>query len=141
MWAQVASWSERPLASAPAGLDQVEDEVVSLARERGLDLGRPFPFRIRGLAAAATLHVLDKRDGLPHNSVRHDQAKVRQALEGTAVELVGFYSRQHRGVFTPRDSNVHVHLRTEGGQVSGHLEDIRLEPGARVAVPATGWIQ
>ena len=141
VWAQVASWSERSLASALAGLDPVEHAVVALARERGLDLDRPFPFRIRGVAAAATLHVLDKRDGLPHNSERHEQAKVRQTLEGTAVELIGFYSRQHRGVFTPRDSNVHVHLRTEDGQVSGHLEDIQLELGARVAVPATGWIQ
>jgi hypothetical protein len=36
---------------------------------------------------------------------------------------------------------VHVHLRTEGGQISGHLETIRLAPGARVAVPAPGWRQ
>jgi hypothetical protein len=49
--------------------------------------------------------------------------------------------REHRGIFTPKESNVHVHLRTEGGQISGHLETIRLAPGARVAVPAPGWRQ
>jgi acetolactate decarboxylase len=141
VWAQVVSWSERPLASGLAGLARVEDEVIARARERSLDLERPFPFRVRGVVAAATLHVLDKRDGLPHNSERHEQAKVRQTLDRAAVELIGFHSGQHRGVFTPRDSNVHVHLRTQDGRVSGHLEEIRFEPGARVAVPAAGWTQ
>jgi acetolactate decarboxylase len=141
VWAHVASWSERRLESSLAGLERIEDEVIALARERRLDLERPFPFLVRGVGAAATLHVLDKRDGLPHNPERHEQAKVRQTLERTAVELIGFHSRQHRGVFTPRDCNVHVHLRSEDGRVSGHLEEICFEPGARVAVPAAGWTQ
>jgi acetolactate decarboxylase len=89
----------------------------------------------------ATLHVLDKRDGLPHNPERHEQAKVRRTLEHTGVELVGFYSRQHRGIFTPKESNVHVHLRTEDGRISGHLEAIGLAPGAQLAVPAAGFAQ
>jgi acetolactate decarboxylase len=99
------------------------------------------PFRVRATAVEATLHVLDKRDGLPHNPERHEQAKVRQTLERAPVELVGFYSRQHRGIFTPGESNVHVHLRTEDGRMSGHLETIRLAAGAQVAVPAPGWSQ
>ena len=85
--------------------------------------------------------MLDKRDGLPHNSERHDQAKVRRTLTGVAVEFVGFYSRYHRGIFTPGESNVHVHLQAEDGRISGHLEPIQLAPGACVAVPAVGWNQ
>jgi acetolactate decarboxylase len=141
VWAQVPSWFEHTHRSALEHLERVENEVVALASERDLDLDRPFPFRVLGSAVAATLHVLDKRDGLPHNSERHEQAKVRRTLRHTAVELIGFHSRQHRGVFTPRDSNVHVHLRTDDGRVSGHLEEIRLEPGARIAVPGAGWVQ
>ena len=64
----------------------------------------------------------------------------RRTLEHAVVELVGFYSRQHRGIFTPRESNVHVHLRTEDGRISGHLETIRLAPGAG-RVPVAGWSQ
>jgi hypothetical protein len=36
---------------------------------------------------------------------------------------------------------VHVHLQTDGGRISGHLETIQLAAGARVAVPAAGWSQ
>ena len=141
VWAQVPAWSERARDSAPAGLDGIEREAVALAREMGLDPDRPLPFRVRGSAVQATFHVLDKRDGLPHNPERHEQAKVRRALERAEVELVGFYSRRHRGIFTPGESNVHVHLQTEDGRISGHLETIRLAPGARVEVPAAGWSQ
>jgi len=141
VWAEVPEWSERAPDPVPADLDGVEREAVTLAREVGFDPSRPLPFRIRGTAVEATIHVLDKRDGLPHNPERHEQAKVRWILEHTPVELIGFYSREHRGIFTPKESNVHVHLRTEDGQISGHLETIRLAPGTRVAIPAPGWRQ
>jgi len=141
VWAEVPEWSERTPDPVPADLDGIERAAVTLAGEAGLDPSRPLPFRIRGTAVEATFHVLDKRDDLPHNPERHEEAKVRRILKHTPVELIGFYSRQHRGIFTPQESNVHVHLRTEDGQISGHLETIRLAQGARVAVPAPGWRQ
>ena len=141
VWAQVPAWFERPSAAIPAGLGSIERDVVALARDAGLDPDRPLPFRVHATAVEATLHVLDKRDGLAHNPDRHEQAKVRRTLARAAVELVGFYSRHHRGIFTPGDSNVHVHLQTEDGRISGHLETIHLAPGARLAVPAAGWSQ
>lgn len=141
VWTQAPAWSERAPDAMPAGLDGIEREVVALAREAGLDPDRPLPFRVRATALEARFHVLDKRDGLPHNPERHEQAKVRRTLDHVAIELVGFFSRQHRGIFTPRESNVHVHLKTADGRISGHLEAIRLAPGARIAVPAAGWIQ
>ena len=140
-WAQVPAWFERSKDSIPAGLDGVEREVVALAREAGLNPDRPLPFKVRASAIEATLHVLDKRDGLTNNPERHEQAKVRRTLEDAAVELVGFYSRHHRGIFTPGESSVHVHLQAEDGRISGHLETIQLAAGARVAVPAAGWSQ
>ena len=145
VWAQVPAWFERSFEGSkeavPAGLDGIEREVVALAREVSLDPERPLPFRVRATAVEATFHVLDKRDGLAHNPERHEQAKVRRTLEHAPVELVGFYSRQHRGIFTPGESNVHVHLQTEDGRISGHLETIQLAPGARIAVPEAGWTQ
>jgi len=141
VWAQVPAWSERAPVVVPAGLDDIEREVVAIARATGLDPERPLPFRVRATAVDATFHVLDKRDGLPHNPERHEQAKVRRTLQHAPIELVGFYSRRHRGIFTPGESNVHIHLRTEDGRISGHLEAVRLAPGAQIAVPAAGWIQ
>src|SRR5262245_30231248 len=109
VWAQVPVWHMRVVDTALADLEAVEEGMIAVAGEQGMDMNRPFAFHIDGIAADATLHVLDKRDGLPHTAERHEHAKVRQRLAETAVELIGFHSRHHRGVFTPRDSNVHVH--------------------------------
>ena len=141
VWAQVPAWDERVTDDELEDLLRLEGEALTLADAGGFDLGRPLPFRARGTAAEATLHVLDKRDTLPHDHAQHERAKVRRTLRDTPVELVGFHSRSHRGIFTPGDANVHVHLRTADGRVFGHLEAIRLAPGARVGVPLAGWRQ
>jgi acetolactate decarboxylase len=141
VWTQVSVWHTRVQEDAAVDLEGIEHAVVALAREQGIDVSRPFPFFVHGVASAAVLHVLDKRDGLPHTPERHEQAKVRQRLAGIPVELIGFHSRRHHGVFIPKDSNVHAHARTSDRSVSGHVETIRLAPGARISVPAAGWVQ
>jgi hypothetical protein len=63
------------------------------------------------------------------------RAKVRFELEQQAVEVLGFYSARHRGIFTPKDSDLHMHFRTLDGRASGYVERIAVDPGAVVAVP------
>lgn len=63
------------------------------------------------------------------------KAKVRFALERQTVEVIGFYSNRHRGIFTPGDANVHMHIKSADGRMSGHLENIHLDRGATLAVP------
>ncbi len=141
VWADVSGWTWQLLDPVPHDLEALEGPLAVLAREVGHDPDEPLPFLVTGAAAEMTLHVLDKRDGLPHDAERHEQAKVRRTFRGEPVELIGFRSTRHRGIFTPKDSNLHVHLRTADGRISGHLEAIRLAPGARLAVPARVWGQ
>src|SRR5262245_35654574 len=95
VWAQVPAWQTHVRADT-VDLDGVELEAVALAREQGFDVDRPFPFFVHGVASDAVLHVLDKRDGLPHTAFRHEQAKVRQRLSEIPIELIGFHSRHHQ---------------------------------------------
>jgi len=141
VWADVSAWTWQLLDPAQPDLDALEGPLALLAREAGHDAEQPLPFLVTGTATEMTLHVLDKRDGLPHDAERHEQAKVRRTLRAAPIELIGFHSPRHHGIFTPRESNLHVHLRTADGRISGHLEEIRLAPGARLAVPARGWRQ
>jgi hypothetical protein len=132
---QVHAWHE------VVQLRSINDEATLLAtvrrvaRESGLDDGVPFIFLLHGYAASITFHVLDKRDDLPHTPALHERAKVRFELERRVVDVLGFHSSRHRGIFTPGESDLHMHFRTVDGQVSGHVERIALEPGTAVAVP------
>ena len=111
--------------------------VVSAGAARGIDVGRPFPFLVSGRADLVRFHVLDKRDELPHTPERHERAKMRGTIERERVEVVGFYSEHHRGIFTPKDANVHMHVKTTDGRVSGHLETVRWLTDATIWVPGS----
>jgi len=131
----VHAWRENVETESVDDEKQLTDVVLRAAAEAGLAADQPLIFLLRSPAATITFHVLDKRDGLPHSPERHERAKVRFEVERQPVEVLGFCSSGHRGIFTPRDSDLHLHFRTLDGQTSGHVEHIALEPGAVIAVP------
>ena len=85
--------------------------------------------------AQATFHVLCNQSDGEYNPELHEKAKVRLPIADKSVEIVGFYSRQHRGVFTPRDSDFHMHVRTLDNQLSGHLESFSFSQGMILYLP------
>ena len=50
----------------------------------------------------------------------------RSELEKAEATIVGFHSTKHRGIFTPGDSNIHVHFRTPANTKSGHIQKLQL---------------
>ena len=136
VYAQVNAWRKVTIPIAIGDEATLESYIVKMASELGIDISQPFPFLINATPERATFHVLDKRDGLTHTPELHEKAKVRFILQREPVEVIGFYSNRHRGILTPADANVHMHVRSANGQMSGHLEKIQLERGATLAVPA-----
>jgi acetolactate decarboxylase len=135
VYTQVSAWHRVTIPTAIVDEATLETHIVKVASELGIDVTQPFPFLMTATPARATFHVLDKRDGLTHTPELHEKAKVRFVLQREPVEVIGFYSNRHRGIFTPADASVHMHVRSVNGQMSGHLEKIELERGATLAVP------
>jgi len=136
VYAQVFRWTESKL---PAGLDKPEDlegNIFLEARKAGVPTDRPFPFLLRGTARKVQLHVVNKTDNAPHNLEEHTKAKMPVVLEGREVNIIGFYSKEHAGIFTHHDSYAHMHVLTTDGKVSGHVD--QLSPGGdmRLCLPA-----
>jgi hypothetical protein len=135
VYAQVSAWHRVTIPTAIVDEATLESYIVKVASELGVNVSQPFPFLINATAERAMFHVLDKRDGLTHNPELHEKAKVRFVLQREPVEVIGFYSNRHRGIFTPGDANIHMHVRSADGRMAGHLEKIQLERGATLAVP------
>src|SRR5262245_46654222 len=133
VYASVRQWREMIVASPLRDVSEIDKHLWPAAA--GWSLEGPLPFLLRGITPATVCHVLDKRDGLPHTPERHEQAKLRFAIEAQSIEAIGFHSERHRGIFTPRESNTHIHLRTTDGEWSGHVEELQLAPGWRLSVP------
>jgi hypothetical protein len=114
---------------------QLENQLVAWAVTSGIDVDQPFAFLLNGLVAQATFHVLCNRGRGRYNAELHEKSKVRFPIANESVEVVGFYSRHHRGIFTPRDSNFHMHVRTLDNRFSGHLEMFNWEHGIMLYLP------
>jgi acetolactate decarboxylase len=43
------------------------------------------------------------------------------------VEVVGFFSTEHKGIFTHHDSFLHMHLISSDEKEMGHLDELEIE--------------
>jgi len=133
VWAVVDHWrSARPLSQAVDDIDELEALIEAQAEGRLSDIERPFPFRIRARAELIDGHVL-RTPALAE--VDHRNASVRVRREDEPVELVGFFSEKHGGVFTHQARRIHLHARLGDGH-GIHVDALRLAAGAEVLLPA-----
>ena len=131
--ADVPVWS-RHVLPAVSDLAELEASVRALAAASGIDVARPFPFRVEGVASDLRLHVLD------HSCPISDPSGPRPwrfSGAGLPTVLVGFHAEGSAGGLTHHGQSSHVHALVTDRAVSGHLDEVRLAPGARLFLPAS----
>ena len=102
VYAIVENWRRVTLRKLIDGEQQLEEQLLPFAVESGIDVDLPFPFLIHCHITQATFHVLRNQSEGEYSPEVHEKAKVRFPIIDQSVEIIGFYSRRHRGVFTPR---------------------------------------
>ena len=136
VYAIVENW-RRATVHGPVGNEQrLEEELLPLAVESGIDVDQPFPFLVHCHLAQAAFHILCNQSDDAYNPQLHEKSKVCFQITQESVEIVGFFSRRHRGIFTPRDSDFHMHVRTLTNGVSGQLESFYAPHGITFYLPA-----
>lgn len=133
--AEVARWDKTEIPKGVESLEHLQAFVEKSAKAAGLDAAEPFPFLVTGTPKKVTYHIVWKTDGLPHTKELHAKAKLPFGVEGRGVEMLGFYSDKHHGVFTHHDTNIHVHFRTADGTDSGHVDAVELAGGMSLHLP------
>jgi acetolactate decarboxylase len=135
VYSQIPRWRKVDLPDHVRDEQSLEQELPRLATEYGLDPSHPFPFLLRGQPDCVVFHVLNKTDDLLHSPEQHEKAKVKFVLEKTEVEIIGFHSHKHRGIFTPGHSSIHIHLKSKDGSVSGHVDTLSFPEGIDLFFP------
>ena len=124
VYAIVENWRRVTVRNPINTEQQLENHLLAWAVTSGIDVDQPFAFLLNGLIAQATFHILCNRGRGTYNAERHEKSKVRFPIANESVEVIGFYSRRHRGIFTPRDSDFHMHVRTLDNRFSGILRGL-----------------
>lgn len=117
-------------------VEDIEHSVRRIKQYYNIPEDDAFPFIIEGEFAKIKLHIIMRdTDEASHSHEAHQKAKVSFEYKNIEGKLIGFYSKHHQGVFTHKDSRIHVHFLAADGSVTGHLDDIRHQSGIRVTFP------
>lgn len=127
VYANVIEWEELDL---PEDIVGIKDLEVFINQRTENDL-RPFAFKLAGKVASADIHIQNLPKGTSVSSPDEaHQGQQNYQLHQQDVEIIGFFSTQHQGVFTHHDSYLHLHLITQDLQQMGHLDKVKFETGA-----------
>ncbi|TVP53354.1 MAG: hypothetical protein EA349_13910 [Halomonadaceae bacterium] len=134
VWAQVSEWqSGVVLGESIKGERELQRRIRELAEQAGVNTQEPFPFLIDAEVDSLRYHVLAPPDS-ENPDAGHKQAALYGTLDGTQVQIIGFYSTEHEGVFTHRNSAIHLHVVGPDDH-SGHVDAVTLPESAKVKFP------
>jgi acetolactate decarboxylase len=136
VWAEVPRWRQVPIPADVRSFEELERFVPKAAAAAGLDAERPLPFLVGGREDLIEFHIVNHIGDGPINVEIHKAIQIAFQLEKVEATIVGFHSTKHRGIFTPGDSNIHIHFQTPDNSKSGHIQKLALGDGAILSLPA-----
>ena len=123
VYANVNKWEEIEL---PQSIRTIKD-VEKYVDEKTIKIKRPFAFKLIGSISKALIHIQNLPEGTKVSSPDEaHQGQTNYVLKNEDVEVIGFFSTEHKGVFTHHDSYIHLHLITKDEQKMGHLDELEI---------------
>lgn len=81
-------------------------------------------------------HVIDWKEGdAEHTHEKHRNSGLNGTLIRESVEILGFYSGRHHGLFTHHTTNMHLHMKNSEGTIVGHVDGLTLKQGMELKLP------
>jgi acetolactate decarboxylase len=136
VWAEVPRWITTPIPAGVRSFVDLERFVPSAAAAAGVDADKPLPFLVLGRQDLIEFHILNRIGDPPHTMEEHKKIQIKFELATVEATIVGFHSTRHRGIFTPGDSNIHIHFQTPDNDKSGHIQRLEIGSGAMLSLPA-----
>jgi len=124
VYANVNEWNEIELASNIRNIKDIE----KLVDEKTIHFKRPFTFKLTGKISKAIIHIQNLPEGTKVSSPKDaHQGQTNYELKDEEATIIGFFSTEHKGIFTHHDSNIHLHLITKDESKMGHLDEVEIE--------------
>lgn len=127
VYAQVDEWQEIEVPKAILTMGQFESYIDYTAEKAGIDTSKPFPFLLQGYIRKLNWHIVNlNQNTVQRSHMDHIKAGLNGVTVEENVEILGFFSKDHQGVFTHHGSNVHMHFKSKSELLAAHLDDILL---------------
>lgn len=124
--ANILNWSEELIDVDIQTIQQLE----SFLDNKKSGSSQPFMLKLAGFVKEATIHIVNLPAGAKVSSPNDaHKGLVKYQMENQEAEIVGFFSKEHKGIFTHHDTYLHMHLMTKDMQMMGHLDELSIEMG------------
>lgn len=138
VYANVENWTEFEVSAEYKSMDDIQIVIAETAQSKGFNLKKPFPFRIKGSFDQMTTHIVMPRS----ENIKGFQSGKKQedyVLKNQQGELLGFYSENNKGIYTHKDSYIHVHFLGDDAAIMGHLDKIKVQKKTmKILLPFAG---
>ena len=135
------------MANTVKGYVDLQQFVKARAQAAGIDVTKPFPFLLSGTPAELKWHInIDRTEGKPITKELYAKSKEPFIMKGEPVDIVGFYSESHAGIFLTQfapaikegsgmTNAIHIHLVSKTSKAAGHIDDITLGENMVLRLP------
>lgn len=121
VYTNVNEWEKISLSKSTKSIKDLELFIDSKTKDKK----RPFAFKLKGSIKSGRIHVQNLPAGMEVSSPDEaHQGQVNYNLSNEDVEIIGFFSTEHQGIFTHHDSFLHMHLSTKNLDKMGHLDEV-----------------
>jgi acetolactate decarboxylase len=136
VYGTVNAWKEVAAPVHAASIADIEAWLPVAAQAQGLDVEQPIPFKIETTSSRIDYHII-ANDAAGYQTMRpHKELQKPFVLENKPAVLIGVYSTKHAGIFTHHGSSSHIHVVSQDGRHSGHVDALTPGPDAKYFLPA-----
>lgn len=147
VWTEQTVWRDVPVPGTVKGYVDLQNFVKTQAQAAGIDVTKPFPFLLSGTPVEIKWHInVDRTEGKPITKESFAKSKQPFVTKNEPVDIIGFYSEYHAGVFLTKytpvikegsgmENAIHIHLVSRTSKASGHIDDIAFEEGMVLRLP------
>ena len=126
-YAHIPSWKASALPDSIQSIPQLEHYLDNLTQT----ISRPFFFRLEGIVETAIIHIVNLPDGSTVRSPAEAHVgQVNYPLRNEQAVILGFFSTEHKTIFTHHDSFLHMHLISSDKKKMGHLDSVTFKKGS-----------
>jgi acetolactate decarboxylase len=126
VYARVERWTEHPLPDTVRTISQLENFLDATTKKAR----RPFAFLLSGAVDSASIHLVNLPEGTTvHSPDEAHRGEMVYRLLNKPSEIIGFFSTEHKGIFTHHDTFLHMHLLTGDKTMMGHIDRLSISPG------------
>lgn len=122
--AKVNNWQKVEIPSSISTIQQIDQFLLN----SNFNTGNPFAFKLSGTVENAVYHIQNLPDGSRvSNPQQAHKGQVKYRLDQVEVDILGFFSQNHQGIFTHHDTYTHMHIISKDKKYMGHLDDLKIQ--------------